>query len=775
MKNIIKHNIKHNIWLTGCVTLLFILCRPMMQLMAYENEKIYAMSPQELVQKMEKFFLPDIFTDYIPTVIACVVIAIVFFNYLFSKKRVDLYHSIPINRNHLFIANYVSGVIVYIFALLLEYVICVFIALPNHYMTATSFKYMIAAIAINLVHFLFGYGIVITAVMLSGNPVVAIAESAAISLIYPVAVSLFQNFKRYFYVTYDVCTEIKPEPIVKFYWLSPFTSYASIIQRAKYEWDTYYYKTISQAYADLILPVVMVIIFTAFAFFLYMKRPSEAAGRTMAFKKTRAFIEVPCTIVCGMIGGWFMSTSVNTYKTVWIWIGVIIGVILSHFILEAILNESFKAIISHKLQLAVTLAVIVAFFGVLFTDATHYDSYIPKADSVASATVYFTDIDGNMSAQEFIKNEGSTEYYTVKYLDRQTYMYTHRFTDSEMIEKIVDISKIGTSYVQDMIQRKNDNTDGIYYKEDTYAVDDVILGEGDSKELGISEDEAYSQAKKWMDENGITELEHSNENDIMGVNVCYELKNGKIVLRHYEIPVSNLFSSIDAVYCSDEYKKENYNLFRGYEEGNISKVEIYDNFENKTVSLTGAEKDRILKTYMKELSKINVDMLCQVPVGRISPLVKITDIYSESYSGYYIYPEFTETLALIESYGADISGFTKEVKAEDITSINVSSYNLYGYDKDKTLSADNIVYDQEKDSEFIKELAPNLINANNIWSNYMLIRQRSNYDNLGIDTTVNLVPLKGFARTFSIIYKDGKAPERIKKDVAIKIWQENSN
>ncbi|MDO4189855.1 MAG: hypothetical protein Q4D29_12800, partial [Lachnospiraceae bacterium] len=469
MKNIIKHNLKQKIWLTGCVTLLFVLCRPMMQLMTYENEKRYAITKEALISVMERFFLPNVFTDYVPTAIACVVIGIVFFSYLFSKKRVDLYHSIPVDRRHLFVANYISGVVVYLIALFAEFIICTFVAIPNHYMTLVSVENMIAALFINFVHFMFGYGVVITAIMLSGNAVVALALSAVIALIYPVVVSLIRYFEGYFYVTYNNCDIVKQNLLTKYYWLSPITSYATIIQRVNYEWELFYYEKVSMAYAALILPLIMTIVFTAIAYLLYMKRPSEAAGRAIAFKNTRAYIEIPFVITCGLTGGWFMSTSMNTYKPSWIWIGVLLGAILSHCVLEAILNESFKSILSHKIQFVVSIAVVVIIMGIFYTDATKYDYYVPNKDSVASANVYFCDIDSNLSSIEFIEDEKNPGYYVPEYKDRQDTLFTQRFTDGVMIEKIIGISNIGVSCVPEMIDRKQSNEDEAYYGKYDYA------------------------------------------------------------------------------------------------------------------------------------------------------------------------------------------------------------------------------------------------------------------------------------------------------------------
>ena len=772
MKNIIKNNLKQRIWLTGCVTLLFILLRPMMQLMTYENEKRYALTPESLNSVMEKFFLPDIFTDYVPTAIACIVIAIVFFGYLFSKNQVDLYHSIPVDRKHLFLVNYLSGIAVYMFALIFEFIMCVLIAVPNHYMTGTSFKNMIAAICINLIHFLFGYAITICGIMLAGNMIVAVAGSAVIALIYPVSVSILQYFERYFFVTYLTYNKVKPVLLEKYSWLSPVTSYATIIQRTKYEWNDYFYSDLTKVYAALILPVIMTIIVTVIAYFLYNNRPSEAAGRAIAFKKSRVFIEVPLTILGGLIGAWFMSTSINTYKTSWIWTGLILGVILVHCVLEVIINESFKRIMSHKIQLVASLVISVIIVGVYFTDFTHYDRYIPDRKNVASAGIYFDGIDNNLSIIEAKKDPANPDYYTIEYQDGAGHAFANRFTDDALINKILEISEIGVESVDDMISAKYDNYDDSYLYRESAMEEKVVLADEEKNYLNaLSDDEAYAQALNWMEENGIHLLNNESVRKI-DLRICYELKNGKIVMRSYTIPLAKVLSEINDIYINEEYKKVHFNLLDSYEE-EVYKVEVYDGFDGKAVSVTGEEKDILLKTYLSELNKLDIDTISRVPIGRMAPLVKVSEIFDETYSGYYLYPELTNTLALIESYGVDISSFTNEIKAEDLISLSMSSYSLYGYSDDNHLYVDNLTYDRENDEKYLHELAPMLLNSNNAWSNSLLISEKTNMDIIGVDMTANLTSVKGIQRFISVMFKDGNLPEKVNRDMVIRMWEEN--
>lgn len=774
MKKLINNNLKQKIWLTGCITLLFILLRPMMQLMTYENEKRFALTQESLINTMETFFLPGVFTDYVPIAIACVVIAIVFFGYLFSKKQVDLYHSIPVNRKHLFAVNYLSGTIVYLIALFIEYIICVFIAVPNHYMTSESWKNLMVALCMNIVHFMFGYSVAICGIMLSGVIITAIAGAAVIALAFPAAVTLLEYFERYFYVTYAGHSKVKPELLNKLYWLSPVTSFATLIERVRYEWNEYYYENSIMVLSALILPVIMTVLLTGISYYLYKKRPSESAGRAIAFKKTRAFIEVPLAILGGMAGAWFMSTSINTYKTSWIWTGLVLGVLLVHCILEVIINESFKAIFSHKIQLVISLVATVLIIGIYYGDFSNYDKFIPDKTNITSASVYFNEIDNNLSYLQVSEDPANPGLYIVQYKDGSEHAFLNRFTDSVLIEKILGVSQIGVSCVDDMILDKYENDNGSYYEYRDAAMEEkVMLGDSDYYESeGLSEEEAYAQASKWMEENGIQKLDEDTVRKI-NIEVCYELKNGKIVLRQYTIPLSKVLSAMNEIYKTEEYKDIHFTLNDSFEAGYIHKVEVYDGYDNKVVSVTEEEKDKLLKTYLSELKKLDIDMISNVPIGRIAPLVKVSDVYDETFSGYYIYPEFTQTLGLIEGYGVDISSFTNEIKADELMAVNISSYNMYGYSDDQHLYLDNLSYDDINDSEFLQELAPVLLNASNAWANQLLISNKTNQDNIGIDITANLTPVKGIQRFFPVVIKDGRVPEKIQKDIVIRLWEEN--
>lgn len=792
MKKLIKINLKQKFALMACVTLLFVLCRPLLQLMEYENVKRYA-DLATLIESMEAFFLPSVFTDCIPTLASSGIIALVFFSYLFSKKRVDLYHSIPVDRKKLFIVNYISGVIVYMAALFIEFIICVLVAVPNHYMTGTAFMNMLAAMVVNTVHFLFGYSITIFTIMLTGNIIVAVLGSVTISLFYPVLVSLLQFFTSSMYVTFTNCNAVKEDLLTKYYWFSPVTSYATIIERLSNRWDIKSYAVaragiadiagispytkVSLVYPALIMPFVMVVLFTACAYFLYMIRPSEAAGKTIAFKKSQPFIRIPIVILGGFIGAWFILISVNGFRTNWMWLGVAIGVILSHCVLEIIFRESFRALFSDKIQLVFSIAVTVVVMGIFHGDLTGYDKYIPNRENIESAAVYFEGIDNNLSCMTVREDPDNPGCYIADYNGFMNYTFTRPFEDGVLIDKIYALSQIGTSCVDDMLAaRFETGDDSIMYAEaNTYGwatEEKIYTAEDKEVELDISDEEAYKQAMQWMKENGITEQEHGTTDRKITIDICFTLKNGHTVLRHYDIPLSKALHAINEVYKTEEFNRNHFDIYDAYEYGALGKTDVYDVFESRVITFTEEDSDKFLEIYFDELSKVTIDEISELPIGRIAPSFKTSYGYDETMGGYYIYPSFTKTLDYLKSKGADTENFTTEIPFDKIQNIFVSSYNLYKYENGDTLYLGELIYNMEDNADEIKELVPHMINSSNLWSNEILINNSE--DGLGADVSVTFTADKGMQRQAAVMFTDGKLPDKIKKDIAVGIWKENN-
>lgn len=785
MKKLITIDLKQKIALLAGVVLLFLLCRPMNQLTTYENITRFSVSPDAVIESMEAFFLPGIMTDFLPTLFVSVLTGIIFFNYLFSKSRVDLYHSIPVNRTRLFITNYVSGVIIYVIALVLEYLIGILIAIPNHYMTGTAFRNILIGMAANFVHFLYGYSVTVFTVMLTGKLAVAVTGVLTLFFFFPVTATVLNFFKEYFYVTYVDFSYIIPDALTKYAWLSPFSSYGNCLSDMNsftvYNRIIDYFVpgSVSQAAISVIAPFLMAAVVTALAYILYRKRPSEAAGKAVAFKIAQPVIRIPIVILGGLIGTWFMLSSVNGFKTKWLWFGLVLGVVLTHCVMEIIFRESFKALFMDKLQLLICVIAAVLIVGVYYGDLSGYDKYIPDKNKVEAAAVYIDGIDSGVSGLELVEDPKNPGTFISVYYANAKKPFENPGTSEAFINNVFDLAGIGVSNVDDMIKVRSEDTDnGIMYEareaaveESVYVADDDPMGELRTTGYDeISDEDAYAQAMAWMEENGIVRAEKNNTSRNISINIFYRLKGGKEIVRRYDVPVRDAREAMNEVYKSEEYNRTHFDLYEAVEKNAIHKVEIYDAFEKKVCLFTDKDAEEFLEVYTKDLKNIDLDTISRLPIGRISPLFKGEYLYEESYSGYYLYEEFANTMNYLKSLGCDTSGFTTEIKAEDIQTISINSYSQYRYEDGEYLYADELIYTAENDPEIIELLASKLLNANSIWSNEVLINETE--EGMGADIFVTFKMENGMQKSASVIIKDNVIPEEVMKDIAVKIWKD---
>ena len=200
---------------------------------------------------------------------------------------------------------------------------------------------------------------------------------------------------------------------------------------------------------------------------------------------------------------------------------------------------------------------------------------------------------------------------------------------------------------------------------------------------------------------------------------------------------------------------------------------------------------QFVETYQKELAALTVqDMIAQYPtaeLGFIFPyeednivqkesvtvtlpiaadsnwvddmksLYGIDDYYIE-YS-YLIYPSFTETLALLESYGADTN---TNVDPENIINISVSDYSYEADDNDGQLTKlVELEYTVENLTEEQLTLLFDSIVNNNMKGD--LAALKSEYDN--IDIRINFYNESGYEDARYFNFKNGMIPEFISEDL----------
>lgn len=115
-----------------------------------------------------------------------------------------------------------------------------------------------------------------------------------------------------------------------------------------------------------------------FALWLYKKRPSEGAGKSLVFLISKPLIRIAVTITSGMAGamfGWSIQSRLG-----WTLFFLVCGAIISHCVIEIIYHADFKKLFSNRIQLAGCVTAGVAMVLVFRYDMVGYDRsklYIP--------------------------------------------------------------------------------------------------------------------------------------------------------------------------------------------------------------------------------------------------------------------------------------------------------------------------------------------------------------------------------------------------------------
>lgn len=219
------------------------------------------------------------------------------FYYLTSRKRVDFYHSIPVRREILFLVHYADGILMpaipYALALVASVIVCAANGVSTDALCATA----VSAYILHMIYYILCYTTVVIASLMTGHLVIGFFGSMVLMFYMPITASLFESFFESFFLSYYYPGDDSVfENLIR---ISPVIEYVHTVS----------------LYADQ-KPVVMVataalivsLLLIAAAVFLYKKRPSEAAGKAMAFAVSQPVIRVLITVVAGLgIGDFFWS------------------------------------------------------------------------------------------------------------------------------------------------------------------------------------------------------------------------------------------------------------------------------------------------------------------------------------------------------------------------------------------------------------------------------------------------------------------------------------
>lgn len=384
-------DLRHRIWMIALSCLGSFLAMPVFYLLISKDwnnyiermSQNYSYSLWDLreyrIESMQLFY-----QNYLPITcgiilgVGAIIVGIFGFRHVFSKKMVDQYHSIPIKRRDLFLANYLNGFLIWFVPMVIGGVCC---AVLSGFFIGNFVDWMVYVIKplgltiVNLIiAFLLIYHVAIVAVMMSGNILNTLVNGAIINFVIILLYCMVEAFSGIYFETYYSFFEQNVRNVL---WTSPICS--AVFQ-------LYMYAMEEMLVFPIVMNIVMILAMFVIGFWLYLRRPSELAEQGMKIKAAQIVFKSATTVLAGM-AGWAIFYLL-TESFAWQIFGTVLVGVLCYGILDIIFHMDFKAFFAHKLQLCGTVVVSILVGCLFFFDWIGYDAYMPEKDDIAEMGIY---------------------------------------------------------------------------------------------------------------------------------------------------------------------------------------------------------------------------------------------------------------------------------------------------------------------------------------------------------------------------------------------------
>ncbi len=651
---LMKEDLKRRVWAVALLSLGFFFFYPVVAAFTAGNIKDYmdyAKGLAEYEKNLVRWLSFNSGMTVFLMMAAALICGLSSFSFLNSKSKVDFYHGIPVRREMLFVANFSNGILM----LAVPYGICqllaVLVGVSNGASFGRIFQVALAAYGLHITYFILMYSTVVVAAMLTGHLVVGFLGTMVLAFYMPMATGLLVAYLSSFFRTYSSRLPglLSERVLMHGIRISPIAEYIYQLSRNGEQYQV----PVPMAGAVLIAWGVSFFL-AALSCFLYRKRPSEAAGKAMAFSVTCPVIRILLTMLSALGLGLFFYMMRSSMG--WAVFGILFGGGICHCVVEIIYHFDFKKLFSHKLQLVCCLVASLLIMVVFRYDLLGYDRYLPKAGQVREAAVH---VDRTSDWVSYGHTQSFPDgHYEWNYESYDGYMFQNmKYHD---IENLLAIASAGI----EQTERRKDQTvyRDRYYGEE-YPEDGTIWSE---------------------------------------VEVCYTLNSGRMVCRIYHMPIDGkAWPAMKKMHEDSEFQKGTYPLmtmtseqvdsirFRGkYSKGDYGENEVC------LEKLSAKEKEKLLKAYQQEFMAMKVEELeKEAPVGLIrfgkeideeairwwkqQDANEYKDYPSYRYRGwrdlvnkdyYPVYPSFAETIRLLKEQGAEVGGYLDEL---DVRAVQV--------------------------------------------------------------------------------------------------------
>lgn len=316
-------------------------------------------------------------------VIMAIVCGIAMFAYLHTRQKVDFYHSLPISRTKLFVNNFLTGMIFAVSSYVVMLVIALACAYAMGFGAAVDWSAIGGAVVSHLIVFLLLYALTVLTTVVCGNTVISLLLLAWVMLSPMLVYMLYSGLCSKFYQSYTVANmeiALRLVPLVQFFSLNGLQYGNAVLRPISMEQNS--------ALGLLLVYLAVAVAVTVLSWYLFRIRRSERTGVALAFTPAKLPIKVYMCLIAGVSFGLVFSMIAGNF---WLWVGLVLGTVLFHWIVEMIYAFDFHAIFAKPVHLAAILVVLFAGVLCMKFDVTGYDSWLPDRDRIQAVSISGTE------------------------------------------------------------------------------------------------------------------------------------------------------------------------------------------------------------------------------------------------------------------------------------------------------------------------------------------------------------------------------------------------
>ena len=318
------------------------------------------------------------------------------FIYLYSGKKTDYYHGLPMKRTEMFLlVSHYSLVVYYLMPYIVAEFLMICIGAARGFFSLSIMGMAVKMFFLHIIIYLVIYFSVVLVISVTGNMLMGILCLGGMYLYGIVLNLILVAYGQSFWQTFFSAEYQYGRFNALLHMASPGTLILNMVS------DYAEGKTGKLLAAVIILGVI----FGVLEWTAYKKRPSESAGKSMVYSWISIVVRFMVVVPGGLAVGWiFYSLTTGKVRILWWIFGMILGTVIIHGLSETIYQMSFQGFFTKKLQLVIAGALVAVCALIFQKDLLHFDSYIPKQEDIASMNLNMMSFD-----QDYYENVQKTK------------------------------------------------------------------------------------------------------------------------------------------------------------------------------------------------------------------------------------------------------------------------------------------------------------------------------------------------------------------------------